>query len=180
MLFNHGAFNRSTFNRESSSTAALYGIISWTRDASSSQPLWTVAPISGSADINFNVSGFLGAFVPFEGETGMTYTSGTDRRMWSKLALSGSTGIVFGVEGQMNNSHTFSFSLVGLNLQSGGSVVIDTDTLDIFVNGVLNVMAWQHGGEFFELAANQDNNIQVYTDGDGHGTLTVQWKDRWY
>lgn len=180
MLFNRGAFNRSTFNRDSSSTAAFYGSVSWVRDLTSSQPLWTIAPMSADTDITFTPSAFLTLYIPFEGSTGMTYASSTDRRMWSNLALEGSTGIVFDVEGAMQNSHTYSFSLVGLNLQPNGSVVIDTDTLDIFVNGILNVTAWQHGGEFFELAANQNNNIQVYTDGDGHGTLSVQWKDRWY
>ena len=180
MLFNRGAFNRSAFNRDSSTSAALYGAITWQRDLTSSQPLWTVAPISGSTGITFTPSASLTLYIPFNGSTGITYTSGTDRRMYSDLALTGSTGIRFDAEGSMQNSHTYSFSLVGLNLQSGGSVVIDTDTLDIFVNGILNVTAWQHGGEFFELAANQDNNLQVYTDGDGNGSLSVQWKDRWY
>lgn len=180
MLFNHGAFNRSTFNRETGNAAALYGVITWVRDLTSNKPLWTVAPMNGSTGVAFAMNGYLGLYIPLTGSTGLVYTSGTDRRMWSNLALTGSTGIAFDVEGQMQNSHTYSFSLMGLNLQPYGSVVIDTDTLDIFVNGVLNVTAWQHGGEFFELAPNQDNNIQVYTDGDGNGDLTVQWKDRWY
>lgn len=181
MLFNRGAFNRSTFNRDSGgNSAAYYGGIDWVFALVSAQPLQTVAPLSGSTDISFTTSGTLTYFIPFTGSTGITFASSTDRRMWSNLALTGHTGIVFDAEASMQNSHTYSFSLTGLNLQAGQSVVIDTDTLDIFVNGVLNVTSWVHGGEFFELAAGQDNNIQVYTDGDGNGDITVQWKDRWY
>lgn len=180
MLFNRGAFNRSTFNRDSGgSGAAYYGEINWKWGATSTQPLYTNVPMTGAADISFGATGSLAAVVPFSGATGMTYTSGTDRRMWSNIALTGATSITFSAEGSLQNSHTYSFTLSGLNLAPGGSVVIDTDTLDIFVNGVLNVMVWQHGGEFFELSPG-DNDIQIYTDGDGSGDLTVQWKDRWY
>ena len=181
MLFNRGAFNRSEFNRDSGgNNAAYYGGVEWKFGLVSSQPLQTVAPLSGSTDIAFTTSGTLTYFIPLTGSTGITFASSTNRRMWSDLALRGSTGIIFGAEASMQNSHTYSFTLMGLNLQPSGSVVIDTDTLDIFVNGVLNVTSWVHGGEFFELAAGQDNNIQVYTDGDGNGDITIQWKDRWY
>ena len=180
MLFNRGAFNRSTFNRDTGgSNPAMYGGATLTWGVYSTQPLYTNIPLSGAADLTYTTSGTITAIVPFSGTAGMVYTSGTDRRMWSDLALSGATSITFSVAGAIQNSHTFSFTLSGLDLQSGGSVVIDTDTLDIFVNGILNVMCWQHGGEFFELSPG-DNDIQVYTDGDGNGELTIQWKDRWY
>ena len=180
MLFNRGAFNRSTFNRdEGNSASAYYGDISWAWGALASQPLYTNVPMTGAADITFTATGDLTAIVPLSGTGGITYVSGTNRRMWANLALTGATSITFSVDGQLQNSHTYSFTLSGLNLQPGGSVVIDTDTLDIFINGVLNVMCWQHGGEFFELSPGE-NNIQIYTDGDGSGELTVQWKDRWY
>lgn len=180
MLFNHGAFNRSTFNRDTGgSSAVYYGEINWKWGASSTQPLYTNVPMTGTTNMTYTASAELSAIVPFSGSAGMTYASGTDRRMWSNLAMTGATSIIFDVDGALQNSHTYSFTLSGLDLQSGGSVVIDTDTLDIFVNGVLNVMCWQHGGEFFELAQGE-NNIQVYTDGDGNGDLTVQWRDRWY
>ena len=181
MQFSRNAlFNRSTFNRSSEGSAALTGVMPWLFDAVATQPLRTNVPYEGTTSLSYASSGDLTVTVLMGNiASSITFNAQTSERLRSQLKLDGVTGITFDLDGSLQNSHAYSMTLSGLNLAPSGTVIIDTDTLDIFVNGVLNVMCWQSGGEFFELASGE-NNIQVYTDGDGSGELTVQWKDRWY
>lgn len=181
MLFNQQAlFNRSAFNRASTGSSALSGTMQWNFDAAATQPLRTPVPLEGATEITYTTDGKMTVTVLMGNiSASIVFDAATTERLRSQLKLDGSTGIAFDANGELINSHAYSITLKGLNLAPSGTVIIDTDTLDIFVNGVLNVMCWQSGGEFFELASGE-NNIQVYTDGDGSGELTVQWKDRWY
>lgn len=71
------------------------------------------------------------------------------------------------------------FSLNDINLLPGEVLIIDTDQLDIQVNGVADVESWVSGGVFFQLKPGGDI-IQVYTNpSDVTLEVSVQWSDRY-
>lgn len=71
------------------------------------------------------------------------------------------------------------FSLNDIGLLPGEVLIIDTDQLDIQVNGVADVESWVSGGVFFQLKPGGDI-IQVFTNPDGvQLEVSVQWSDRY-
>ena len=186
MLFNRSAtYNRNaTFNRASASTIeqvffgtagirfniaapngynslAPYGVaqtqLTFTAAADALSALFSLPP--SEAGIEFDAVGNLGIVVEYAGaEAGVEFTS-------SVVAL------------RLNNDEDLILS--GLNFAPGDVIIIDTDTLDILVNGVPDVQAWQMGSVFFTL---QDgaNTFTVYDNAESRVLgVTVVWADRW-
>lgn len=70
-------------------------------------------------------------------------------------------------------------TLEGINLRPGSILVIDTDTLDVEVDGVPRVDAWVLGSTFFQLKKGE--NILTFSDNAQRRNLatTVVWADRY-
>ena len=181
MPFNKGRFNHIPFNRlvtEERDPDRLRGTITqeWGGEISAGGIL-RVTPISGAIYWTGETRGNLGAVNPLPATEIQHTWGGRTLQPRVRYPLAGDITQEWGGTGQVLTVHAYSLSLDGLNLAPGQTVIIDTDTLDIYVNGQYNVQVWQ-GGEFFQLAPG-DNVLQVYTDG-GAGQVTVEWEDRWY
>lgn len=90
------------------------------------------------------------------------------------------TGMQYSLNGQINLSDNDSFELEGLSVAPGGTVIIDTDTLDIFINNIADVTSWVTGGQFFMLNPG-DNEIVVTSNNSTQNLeVTIVWANRWY
>lgn len=69
--------------------------------------------------------------------------------------------------------------LEGLNLQPGQTLIIDTDTLEIYVDDQPRVDCWVTGGSFFQFK--NGDNILSFSDNAVRRNLqtTVVWSDRY-
>ena len=177
MLFNRAGFNSGLFNRtrqEITPTGLTgeTGILFYV----TAQGLRTTVPLTGETGITFSLQGDILMTVPLTGETGIAFGV-TSPALRARLAIEGETGITFGAEGQLLSVHAYSISFSGLNLQPGQTLIVDMDTLDVFVNGSYNVSVYQ-SGEFFQLTPGE-NLIEFYSNAGG-GEATVEWESRWY
>lgn len=79
----------------------------------------------------------------------------------------------------IRTAETTEMVLNGINLAPGSTLIIDTDTLEIEINGVPNVDCWVTGGTFFQLKEGE-NRINLY-DNVSSRTLVVTalWADRY-
>lgn len=74
---------------------------------------------------------------------------------------------------------TEELALNGINLYPGDTLIIDTDQLDVQVNGEMDVESWVSGSVFFPLKPG-GNIIQVFTNPSGvQLQISVQWADRY-
>ena len=179
MYFGRSAFNRSFFNRAVTKNNELSGRI---------QVNYTLSTIGYSSQ------------VPFNGRAGSTYYvsaanwfvdmpfSGSVRQIYNvigkntvDLVITGAVaGMVFAVSGTLRLDDSQSISLDGVDLAPGDTIIIDTDTLDVLVNGVNRIDVFQQGGEFFMLKPGV-NIIEVYTDQETTPlTMTVVYQSRWF
>ena len=78
----------------------------------------------------------------------------------------------------LRSYETEQMTLQGLNLKPGQTLVIDTDTLEIEIDGEPRVDCWVTGGTFFQFRSG-DNQL-VFTDDANSRDLsvTVVWADR--
>lgn len=69
--------------------------------------------------------------------------------------------------------------LSGVNLAPGQTLIIDTDTIDIEVDGEVRVDCWVTGGVFFQLKKGE--NQLTFTDNANSRNLvvTILWADRY-
>lgn len=69
--------------------------------------------------------------------------------------------------------------LIGINLPPGGSIIVDTDLLSVFLNGIEDVSSVTTDSVFFELGPG-DNEVSILTD-EEEQTLRVTpiWQNRW-
>lgn len=179
MYFSRGAFNRSPFNRSGEASTELSGRVQVTYGVTAKGYTSPVL-LSGSAGRVYGVSvAAVQTDIPFSGSTGQIY------------AVKGTPimDIVYGVaqidtfytaSGSLRLDDSQSFSLDGLNLAPGDTVIIDTDSLDVLVNGVNNIDVFQQGGVFFQLKPG-NNVIEVYSDQESNPlSLTVVYQGRWF
>jgi len=69
--------------------------------------------------------------------------------------------------------------LSGLNFAPGDTLIIDSESMDVLVNGEPNVEAWQLGSTFFNLQKGT-NTLAIYDDAGSRTLLvTVIWSDYW-
>lgn len=81
--------------------------------------------------------------------------------------------------GSLRTDQSEEFSLQGINLKPGQVLIIDTDQLDIQIDGESIIDAWVSGGTFFQLM-NGGNIIQIYDNVSSRALhVTVQWADRY-
>jgi len=180
-MFNKSLFNRALFNRNASDNSSLYATISIGYDMQVAplkaliklpetslsyrariefDNLGLLVPIPiVTMDASFNLSGSLYVFVPIS---------------WVV------TGAEFFLSaGAVRTMESDKMTLEGLNLKPGQTVIIDTDTLDIEVDGEVRVDCWVTGGAFFQFKAG--DNLLKFSDNSANRMLnvTVLWADRY-
>lgn len=178
MLFNRNSFNRDTFNRSSgTSSGLLAGSARFVFDATAE--MHSMVPMHGEAGIVFGVDGNLVSTRPY-GET----ITGIDFEGVANLAAdaycSGEIGITFDATAsavRINNDTEL--TLEGLTFAPGDTIIIDTETLDVFINGQPDVSSWVVGSDFFQLE--KGTNALTFYDNvnERELTVTVLWADRW-
>lgn len=91
-----------------------------------------------------------------------------------------STGITFALsESSLRASNDTQLELTGINLEPGDTLIIDTESLNIFLNGQLDVTSWVVGSDFFDLLKGV-NEITVYDDQVVRTLdMLIVWADRW-
>ncbi|MCL2751871.1 MAG: phage tail family protein [Firmicutes bacterium] len=180
-MFNKAPFNRAAFNRHSTVGASMYATII-------SEYGMLVSPIKAQAKLpEMTVSaryrvevGPLGFLVPLPLVT-IPSEYAVLGQLSAYIHIPGVTiDAEYGVTvGAIRTAETDQMTLEGLNLEPGQTLIIDTDTLDIEVDGVVRVDCWVTGGSFFQLKAG-DNTLK-FTDNAGERELlaTVLWADRY-
>ena len=181
MLFNRNAFNRDTFNRSSAQAVGLLaGSARMVFDAES-QGFHSVAPIRGRADLVFTVDGDLVSTRPY-GPTiaGIGFNGFSEGLRADVYYEDAGIGIIFdATASNIRINDDTELSLDGLNFKPGDTIIIDTETLDIFINGEPDVSSWVVGSDFFSLAKGK-NALTFYDDATSRElTVTVLWADRW-
>lgn len=70
-------------------------------------------------------------------------------------------------------------ALTNLDFKPGDVITIDTETLDVFINGEPDVDCWVTGSDFFKLGRGV-NTLTFYDDvSERDLEVTVIWADRW-
>lgn len=81
--------------------------------------------------------------------------------------------------GTLRNDTSDEIVLEGVNLAPGHSLIIDTDTLDVYIDGISNVDVWVTGSTFFQLQ-NGNNAIRFYDNKSSRQLgVTILWADRY-
>lgn len=179
MLFNKEAFNNGLFNVGNSASSTLAGSVSMKFELSTGG-LQAKRNLIGSSSMMF------GSLVEFEAlayinqaEIGMMFIVSAEGGVLLYIAPL-QTGMQYSLNGQINLSDNDSFELEGLSVAPGGTVIIDTDTLDIFINNIADVTSWVTGGQFFMLNPG-DNEIVVTSNNPTQNLeVTIVWANRWY
>lgn len=179
MLFNRGFFNEGTFNRSGDSASAeFFGNISWNLAGAAAQGLKTVAPLRGTAALSFNSSARIGRYVQLP-QTQAAWGWGASGTIGIILNLQCTSGITFDMSGGLGTISIEELFLTGLNLHPGETVTIDTDFLNILVNGAPRVDVWRRGSEWIKLMPGQ-NELQFMNDSGSSMSVEVEWHDRWW
>lgn len=102
-------------------------------------------------------------------------------RLWAKIPLhrTAATSEFELLLKSVRTAESEEMVLEGLNLRPGQTLVIDTDTLEIYVDDQPRVDCWVTGGSFFQLK-NGDNMLS-FSDNAARRNLhvTVIWSDRY-
>lgn len=179
MLFNRNSFNRDTFNRSSgSSSGLLAGAARIVFDAQS-QGIHSTVPMRGTVEFIFTADGNLVSTRPY-GETAAEIVFNASAPLKADAFYTAAAALTFdATASNIRVNDDTELSLEGLNFAPGDTIIIDTETLDIFINGEPDVSSWVVGSDFFDLAKGT-NALTFYDDATGRElTVTVLWADRW-
>lgn len=143
--------------------------------------LWAKTPLSpATLKAETAMSARLGTLVPMSAVT-HNAEFGLRGTLWAKVPLSAATMLsemAFSAKA-IRTSESEEMVLEGLNLAPGQMLIIDTDTLEIEVDGVVRVDCWVTGGSFFQFR--NGTNTLTFTDNAARRNLrvTVLWADRY-
>ena len=179
-MFGKSSFNKSLFNKGSTSMALFVNVRSAYRldDARMS-----VLIDAGEQSIRANYDMALPTMsfkVPL-GAVNITPRFNVTARLFAYVNLQPvNVRTNFTVDAaSIRLDETEELSLNGINLFPGDTLIIDTDQLDVQVNGEMDVESWVSGSVFFPLKPG-GNIIQVYTSPSGLALeISVQWADRY-
>lgn len=181
MLFNRQAYNRGAyFNRYTpsiivsfSGTASfVFTGVASTLHAAARYGLATVGVV-------FGCQGNMAVVKPYgETETGIVFDDQV--KISADAYCEGSTGIVFdAIATAIRIANDKELALANLNFKPGDTITIDTETLDVFINGEPDVDCWVTGSDFFKLGRGV-NTLTFYDDvSERELEVTVIWADRW-
>jgi len=180
-MFNKATFNRTVFNRWAGGESSMHATII-------SEYSLSLAPMKIRAQLpEMTIAarsrvevGPLNLLVPIppvilSGEYTLSGRLFAYRPL-PETALNAEYGMTIGA---IRTAESDEMTLEGLNLEPGQTLIIDTDTLEIEVDGEVRVDCWVTGGSFFQLKAG-DNTLK-FTDNAGSRALvvTVLWADRY-
>lgn len=179
-MFGRTSFNRTYFNR-SGESLGMYCIIKSEYDFETRDIHIRMAMRGPTIDARYGTDfGRLWVFVPIRGV-----------EMASQYDLSGCTlGLLIPLQltlggeyelipSTLRDSTTEEFTLEGLNLAPGQVVTIDTDTIDVLVDGISDVDVWASGGTFFQLGEGR-NILYIHDNAQSRALqVTILWADRY-
>ncbi len=181
-MFNRTLFNHTLFNRtEAAEEAGLYTTIpsEYAVEAASLRVQVQIAPLEMGLETELQ-AGRLGLMqqLPL---TEATEEFAIEARSGIYVPLiEMETGIEFALTpAVLRNAESEGLTLTNLNFAPGQTLIIDTDTLDIEIDDVLRVDAWETGGVFFQLK--KGDNALAFSDDKQSRSLqvTVLWSDRY-
>lgn len=180
-MYNKSAFNKTLFGRIISEESGLFATISSEMSLVPSRIRATVnisnvtmAAVSAMVVTQIKLLMPLGA-VTFGAESSVTARLSVHVRIPETIiaAISSMTAP------SLRAAESTEISLAGINLAPGSTLIIDTDTLEIEVDGEPNVDCWVTGGTFFQFRAGE-NKLNFYDNATSRSLLvTVLWADRY-
>ncbi|HMM30661.1 MAG TPA: phage tail family protein [Clostridia bacterium] len=180
-MFDKARFDKTQFDKTSSRVSILYATIA-AQFGLVAGPLRALVDI-GETSINVvssMVPGSLKMLVPIPGVS-IGAEVGVSARLsillpLKPVAINAETALIVQA---MRTEDSDEIILNGVNLAPGQTLIIDTDSLDILINGEQNVDCWQLGSTFFKL--NKGNNELRFYDNaaDRELAVTVLWADRY-
>lgn len=180
-MYNKTNYNKTTYNRFAQGLASMYATIK-------SEYGLTVPPVRMLVDIgNTNivsessfVIGRMGLLVPI-GLVVCAQEYGAAARLSAMVRL-GITTLLCEYNLTATSLRTLEgdeLSLDGINLAPGEMLIIDTDTLEITVDGEIDVDSWVTGSTFFQLS-HGSNELRFYDNAsDRELSVTAIWADRY-
>ena len=179
-MFGKASFNKSLFNKGSTSMALFINVrSSYSMDEALVSALIDAGEqsIRSQFDMDLPTMSFK---VPL-GAVNVTSKFSSRARIFAYANLQPvDVHSAFSVDAaSIRLDETEELSLNGINLFPGDTLIIDTDQLDVLVNGEMDVESWVSGSVFFPLKPG-GNIIQVYTNPSGvQLEISVQWADRY-
>ena len=179
-MFGKASFNKSLFNKGSTSMALFINVrSSYSMDEALVSALIDAGEqsIRSQFDMDLPTMSFK---VPL-GAVNVTSKFSSRARIFAYVNLQPvDVHSAFSVDAaSIRLDETEELSLNGIHLFPGDTLIIDTDQLDVQVNGEMDVESWVSGSVFFPLKPG-GNIIQVYTSPSGvQLEISVQWADRY-
>lgn len=181
MLFNRQAFNKGAyFNRHTPSIIVSFSGTAAYVFSAVATTLHAMAHYGPTqANVMFGAQGSLSVIRSYGGtDAGIVF----DRQVHfsADAYCEGTTGIAFGATASaIRVANDKEITLTGLDFGPGDTIVIDTETLDVFINGEPDVDCWVTGSDFFKLGRGV-NTLTFYDDvSERDLEVTVIWADRW-
>lgn len=180
MRFNRQKFNSGAFfNRNAPSVPVSFAgtanmVFSVTTGAIHANARYGNATLT----LQFGGDGELSADLSFIASADLVFDS--DVRFSADAYCTGEGGIVFdAIASAVRVADDKQIALEGLEFKPNDVIIIDTETLDVFFNGVPDVSSWVVGSDFFQLGKGM-NTLTFYDDATSRElTVTVIWADRW-
>lgn len=180
MLFNRQSFNKGAFfNRSAPSASVSFaGTAAVVFSALAGTMRANARYGNATAGVIFGGAGALSTALPMAGEAGITF--GAAAKLAADAFYRAQTGITLDASAlAIRVANDKEISLVGLQFKPGDEIIIDTETLDVFYNGVPDVSSWVVGSDFFQLGKGT-NTLTFYDDANTRQlSVTVIWADRW-
>lgn len=181
MLFNRQTFNKGAyFNRYSPSAVVSFSgtasfVFTGTVSAMHAAARYGLAQVG----IVFGCQGDVSVVKPF-GDTEVGIVFDDQVRFSADAYYEGGAGIVFdAIATAIRIANDKELALTNLDFKPGDTLVIDTETLDVFLNGEPNVDCWVTGSDFFKFGRGV-NTLTFYDDvSERDLEVTVIWADRW-
>lgn len=180
-MYNKTNYNKTLYNRFAQGESSLYATIK-------SEYGMVVPRIRILVDIgNTNIStessmvvGRMGLLVPI-GEVVCSQEYGTAARLAANVPL-GTPALLCEYNLSAASLRTLEgdeLSLQDINLAPGEMLIIDTDTLEITVDGQIDVDSWVTGSTFFQLS-HGENELRFYDNANSRTLhITAIWADRY-
>lgn len=180
MFYNRQSFNKGAYyNRTTpSTTVSLAGTSAMAFTATATNMHVTARYGNTTTGIVFGGSADLATDLPIMGEAGIVFDDIV--KFSADAYCAGEIGITFdAIASAIRVANDQEIALEGLQFKPGDTIIIDTETLDVFYNGEPDVSSWVVGSDFFQLGKGM-NTLTFYDDAASRElTVTVIWADRW-
>lgn len=180
MYFNRQSFNKGAYyNRTTPSQSVSFAGTAAVVFSTSAGAMRALARYgNATSNLVFTAVSNLSGVVSLSGDTGIVFGEDVDFSTFANC--SGQAGIIFdAIASAIRVADDKAITLDGLSFKPGDTIIIDTETLDVFINGEPDVTSWVVGSDFFQLG--QGVNTLTFYDNATNRELavTVIWADRW-